>query len=664
MKCRRASSVPAANFFWVLALCAVTPAFGEVSRIEIAERGDVLSGKAFGSAGAYEKITGKVHFSLDPTETHNRAIVDIDKAPRNAKGRVEFASDFYILTPKDRGRGNGVALFDIANRGRKNVLQNLQRGGGDRNSETEFGDALLLRQGYTIVWVGWQFDVPRDGGLVGVDRIVPVDAHGRPMTWRIDVVLAPNEASQTYALDDITHYGSDAYPPVDPDNPGNRLAVQKNYLLPETAIPRDHWQFGRMVDGKVVPAINSVVLKEGFQPGQHYKLSYDAHSVVAGVGFAAIRDLATYVKHEKGAPGAARYAYAWGQSQTGRVLRDFLYDGFNADEKGRKVFDGVTAHLAGASRGPFNMRQAQPNGLFYYTVSRFPFLDATQTDPVTGKRDGLLAKMTADTMPKIFHTNSSSEYWGGGRSAALIHTTLDGKHDAVIPDNVRIYHLASTQHGPTPFPVPKGLAQQPANPNDYWFAMRALLVAMDEWVRKGVEPPPSRYARIDDGTLIPQQTLQFPALPGVRAPLTIKGGHRVDLDGPPAKYPLPFLVSKVDADGNEVDGIRMPELTVPLATYTGWNFRSARIGEPGEILPVTGTFVPFPANHTDRERLHDPRKSIEERYSNRSAYLKLVENAAKKMVAERLLLEEDVPGIVAASAVRWDAITKDVVILE
>jgi len=649
---------------FLAAVFAAVPVFAEVSRIEVSSRGDVMSGQPFGATGAYEKITGKVHFSIDPTDPHNRAIVDIDKAPRNAQGRVEFAADLYVLAPKDHARGNGVALFDIANRGRKNVLQNLERGarGGDRNSETEFGDAFLLRQGYTIVWIGWQFDVPRDGKLVGIDRVIPVDANGRPMTWRINVVLAPNAASQTYVLDDITHYGSDAYPPVDPNSPGNRLIVEKNYLQPESEIPRDQWQFGRMVDGKIAPATNSIVFKGGFQAGQHYTLSYDAHSVVSGVGMAAIRDMATYVKHETGGPITARYAYAWGESQTGRVLRDFLYDGFNADEKGRRVFDGVTAHLAGASRGPFNMRQAQPNGLFYYTVSRFPFLDATQKDPVTGKSDGLLARMIADTMPKIMHTNSSSEYWGGGRSAALIHTTLDGKRDAAIPDNVRIYHFASTQHGPAAFPVPKGVAQQPANPNDYWFTMRALLVAMDKWVREGVEPPPSRYPRIDEGTLVPQQTLQFPELPGVRSPLTVKGGYRVDLDGPPSKYPLPFLVSKVDADGNELGGIRMPELTVPLATYTGWNFRSAAIGEPGEILPVTGSFIPFSATRVDQERFQDPRKSIEERYPSRTAYLKLVEGAARKMAGERLVLDEDIPAIVAASGRRWDELTKSSVL--
>ncbi|MEQ1946176.1 MAG: alpha/beta hydrolase domain-containing protein [Bryobacteraceae bacterium] len=641
------------------AMIAAAPSFGEVTKIEIASRTDVQAGQAFGSTGAYEKLVGKVYFSIDPKNPHNFAIVDGDKAPRNAKGRVEFGADVYILAPKDRAKGNGVLLLDVVNRGRKNVLQNLQLGGGSRTNDDDYGDGFLLRQGYTLAWVGWQFDVPRGGGLLGIDRVIPVDAKGKPMTWRISVALLPNDSGEHYVLDDIGHYGSDAYPPIDPNSPMNKLTVEKNYLQGETEIPRDQWQFGKMVDGKIVPATNSVVLKGGFKAGQHYTLSYDAHSVVAGVGMAAIRDLATYIKNDSSAPVSTKYAYGWGLSQTGRVLRDFTYDGFNADERGRKVFDGIIDHLAGAARGPFNMRQAQPNGLFYYTVSRFPFLDMTTKDPATGKSDGVLAKMTPETMPKIFHTNSSSEYWGGGRAASLIHTTLDGKKDAQIPANVRIFHFASTQHGPAAFPPSKGNAQLPANPNNYWYAHRALLVALDKWVREGVEPPASRYPRIDEGTLIPHETLRFPELPGVRSPLTIKGGYRIDLPGPLNSHPLPFLISKVDADGNELGGIRMPELQVPIATYTGWNFRNEAIGEPTEILPVTGIFLPFPVTKAERERAQDPRKSIEERYSGRAAYLKQVEDAARKMLSERLILEEDVPTIVAASARRWDEVTKN-----
>ena len=260
-------------------------------------------------------------------------------------------------------------------------------------------------------------------------------------------------------------------------------------------------------------------------------MSYEAKgAVVAGLGFAALRDLASAVKHQQGGPIGARYAYAFGPSQDGRFLRQFLYEGFNADEQDRRVFDGVISHIAGSARsGDFNSRFARPNGLGFFVASLFPYLDLDQHDPVTGKTDGILMRLGPDQRPKIFYTNSSGEYWGGGRAAALIHTTLDGLDDAKVPDNVRIYLIAGTQHVPGGYLPSQGPGQQKPNGNEYVWAQRALLVAMDRWVRDGVAPPPSAHPRLADKTLVPRDSIDFPAIPGVCA-------HRSP--SPPAIAPI------------------------------------------------------------------------------------------------------------------------------
>jgi len=277
---------------------------------------------------------------------------------------------------------------------------------------------------------------------------------------------------------------------------------------------------------------------------------------------------------------------------------------------------------------------------------------------VTGKTDGLLTKLPEAARPKIFYTNSSGEYWGGGRAAALAHTTLDGKQDAVLPENVRIYLFAGTQHVPGGYLASQGEGQQRPNPNDYAWAHRALLVAMERWVRSGVAPPPSRHPLLADHTLVPRDDIDFPAIPNVRSPRAIPGGYRADLDGPPAAHPLPMLVPQVDGDGNELAGIQLPDVAVPLATYTGWNFRSPKIGQPAELLPLTGSYVPFPVTRAAREAASDPRFSIEERYGDRARYQALVSDRAGNLVRDGYLLGEDVAAVVERALARWDDITR------
>jgi Alpha/beta hydrolase domain len=369
--------------------------------------------------------------------------------------------------------------------------------------------------------------------------------------------------------------------------------------------------------------------------------------------------MASAVKYQQGGPVTARFAYAFGPSQDGRFLREFLYEGFNADEQNRRAFDGVVSHIAGAGRsGDFNVSFARPNGLGFYVASLFPYLDLDQHDPVTGKTDGIQMKLRPEHRPKIFYTNSSCEYWGGGRAAALTHTTLDGLEDAKLPDNVRVYLFAGTQHVPGGYLPSQGAGQQKPNGNDYAWALRALLVAMDRWVRSDAAPPPNAHPRLADKTLVPRDDIRFPSLPGVRSPLTIPAGYRADLGAPPSAPPLPLLVPQVDADGNELSGIRLPNVAAPLATYTGWNFRSPSIGQPGEMLPLTGSFVPFPVTKAAREQANDPRLSIEERYGNRARYQGLVADAASKLVQQGYILGEDAPQVVEQALVTWDEMTR------
>lgn len=639
---------------------ATSYAMAEVTRIEIATRTDVLAGKAFGDTGPYEEIVGKVYYSLDPDNPRNKSIADLDKAPRDAAGRVAFVADLFVLVPKDKSHGNGVALFDVLNRGRKNMLNAFNRSppSFDPNAPLDLGDGFLMQQGYMLVWVGWQFDLPHRGGLMGLEA-PPVLENGKPVVGKVTTTFTPNTNDPTYPLNDMGRYADTThYPPVDPASPANMLVVRDGFLGAPHVIPRDEWQFARVKDGQIVPDSSAVYLKGGFQPGHFYELSYQATgAVVAGVGLAALRDLASAVKYRQDLPITARYAYAFGPSQDGRLLREFLYEGFNADEQDRRGFDAVMAHIAGAARGgDFNSRFARPNGLGFFVASLFPYLDLDQKDPATGRTDGIETKLTPEQRPKVFYTNSSGEYWGGGRAAALTHTTLDGSEDAKAPDNVRIYLFAGTQHVPGGYLPSQGAGAQKPNGNQYGFAQRALLVALDRWVRDNVEPPPSAHPQLADKTLVPRDQIAFPAIPGVHSPLTIPAGYRADL-AEPQTHALPLLVPQIDADGNELSGIRLPNVAVPLATYTGWNFRSPAIGQPGELLPLTGSFIPFPVTKAAQEAAHDPRLSIEERYGSRERYQALVTDAAAKLVQQRYLLNQDVRPVVERALVTWDEIT-------
>jgi alpha/beta hydrolase family protein len=610
----------------------------EVTRVEIVTRQDI-------AGSSYEKLVGTVHFAVDPKEAHNRIVLDLDKAPRNAAGLVEFSSDLYVLRPKDPARANGAALVEVSNRGGRGALRSFNRGGpnSDPENAADLGDGFLMKFGFTVAWVGWEFDVRDEPGLMRIHVPVATD-EGKSITGIVRAAFTPSSPTSQMTVGDLATYDA-----IDPAGPDSQLMVRPTFLGAGRPVPRDRWRV----------AGHTVTLDGGFEPGKTYEIAYRAaNPPVAGLGFVAVRDFATWIKHQQDAAVTARYVYAFGSSQSGRFLREFLYEGFNTDEHQRQVFDGVMAHIAGAARIGLNERWATPTSLAVHAATAFPFADARLRDPSSGVEDGLLDNDRARAnQPKIFYTNTPVEYWGTGRVAALVHTTPDGRADLALPENVRVYFLAGTQHGPARFPPRPSAGQQPDNAVDYWWTMRALLLALHRWVSAGTPPPASAYPTLADRTLVDVSALAFPAIPGVASPRTLTAGRRIAnrfvAGGAGGGTDLPLLVPSVDDDGNEKAGIRLPDVAVPLATYTGWNFRDPSTGSSGEIVPLLGSSIPFPPTRASRAASHDPRRSIDERYASHDEYLAKVRDAAEALVRRGYLLFDDVDRIVQRADDTW-----------
>ncbi len=628
----------------------------EVTRVEIRSTIDALGGRSFGSVGAYELLKGTIFFAVDPANPSNRVIADLGKAPTNAQGRVEFSSDLFIIRPKDRSKGNGVLFFDVVNRGNKSLLSVFSRGtrATDFTTESEFGDAWLLTQGYTLVFVGWQFDIAAGKTLVGFTAPTATE-RGAPIKGWVRMPFIPDApaASFTYGRG----YNTATYLPVNVQDRSYRLTVREGNFAPPRLIARDDWQFARVANGTSVADPASLWLKGGFQPGFTYELAYETQNPpVAGLGMAAIRDAASAFRYGSNQPAAGTRAYLYGASQTGRLIREMIHEGFTLDESGRKLFDAAFIQTGAVGFGSFNERFAQPNELGPFTQTKFPFLYKTTVDPVTGREDGLGARIPAGMEPKLFLVDSSSEYWDRGRVAAMRHTAMDGSADLDDTPNVRQYQLAGTKHGAGSFPAAANGGQFGENTNDYRWAQRGLMAALDAWARQGVTPPPSTHPNLKDGTLVAHRDFRFPAVPGVTQPTFVPGGYRADVPAPYAA--MPFLLPKVDADGSEVAGIRLPIVAVPLGTLTGWNFRSAKIGAPTTLIAMAGSFMPFAKTKVDRERTNDPRPSIAERYSGRADYVSRVQRAATALAEQRFILREDIQSITDELAAQWDALVK------
>ncbi|HEY7491873.1 MAG TPA: alpha/beta hydrolase domain-containing protein [Candidatus Tectomicrobia bacterium] len=640
--------------------------------LEIKTCSPFAQGTAFGDVGPYQLLEGTVHCAVDPNHPGNAGITDLKLAPRDAQGLVHYSADVRLLQPVAPQRGNQRLLLDIVNRGNPTVLTNFNSAVG----RLEPGNGFLMRQGYTVVWCGWQDDVPAVPGLIRVQVPEAVDSAGQPIVGKIALTFQPDAPMQVQLLSDRLHR---PHPARDLNDRDATLTVQDHEDAPPQIMPRQQWSFARLEDGRVVPDATHVHMASGFLPGKVYQVIYTtAGAPVIGLGLLAVRDVVAFLRHgseREGNPcaGQIQYAYSFGRSQSGRFLRHFLYLGLNQDERDRTVFDGLIPLVAGGGRGEFNQRFGQPSNSNKYSVKNlFPFHDTVQTDPETGRTDGLLARLAAcGKLPKVFFINTSAEYWNG--HAALIHTDLDGKRDLAPLETVRIYHFAGTQHGPGNLlltdtgTADDARGQHRPNAVDYRPLLRAALVHLDRWVTGGQAPPPSCHPRLDDGTAVPpaHTAAAFQALPGVHFPAHLRFIARLDfgtgveegsttLLPPRVGKPYANLVAAVDEDGNERAGIRLPDLSVPVATYTGWNVRHASIGGPGQTLSLLGSTLPFPATRAEREATGDPRRSIAERYASRDDYLRRVQQAAEVLVQQRYMLAEDVPTVMDQAAQRYD----------
>jgi hypothetical protein len=631
------------------ALCALlvfaAPAAARLTEILVTSVEPFADGHPFGEAGAYERVKGTFRGELDPADPRNRVIVNLEKAPRNAAGRVEYEADFYILRPADPARGSRRILYDVTNRGRQYahwMFGDAKTARNDPRTPEDAGNGFVLRRGYTMVWSGWDPDAPRANAGLAMKRVVATE-NGAPIVRVIrDELMSGGRGPlrKTFRL---------TYEAASLDPARARLTVRRNEADPRVEIPAGGWAYVNAREIRLLPEGTAP------EPGSLYEFHYPAaNPPVLGIGLAATRDLVSFLRYEaadaKGNPNPAgpgiRHALAFGRSQSGRYLRDHVALGFNQDESARRVFDGVMAHTAGAGGVFLNHEFGQPSRTrtqhedHAFPENAFPFSTARQRDPVTGRRGALLRGDGFD--PLWIETNTSTEYWQKG--ASLLATDPLGTRDVAHPAGARGYLIAGTQHGGQAWMTStQGPCVNPRNPHSPTPAQRALLVALDEWVSEGRAPPVSRLPRIAEGTLVHPQAVAFPAIPGVAVARRVNEfGILKDWIRPEMDMTRPYrpLVPQVDADGNETAGILLPDVAVPLGTHTGWNLYRDPYPE-GELCDRFGTFVPFAATRAEREAAGDPRPSLEERYGDHAGYVRRVEQAVSKLVAERLLLAED-----------------------
>ncbi|TCR61816.1 alpha/beta hydrolase domain-containing protein [Bosea sp. BK604] len=661
-------------------------------RLDISSRKPFAQGDPFGAVGAYEAISGKAFFAIDPLANENAAVVDLALAPRDADGLVSLSADFFILKPIDINRSNRRLFFDYGNRGNKRALQFFNDAPAANRPTTldHAGNGFLMRSGYTIVWLGWQGDL-----LPGSDRLlldVPTATqNGQPIVGTIRTEFVATKPG-TLSLPLSSVASTRSYPPVSRDTTKAQLTRRRYAESRRVPIEADAWSFARVEHGSgvehgpeiaIVPSDSHLYVAGGFEPGWIYELIYEARDpLVLGLGHVAVRDFVDFLRtsptdsdgtanplQEQGA--YIEKAYAWGRSQTGRCIRDFLYLGFNDNGRGEPVFDGVLPHVAGAGKKWLNHRFANAVVLsgceyenHFTVVDRFPFAYASSIDHLTGRTDAILKRPATD--PLVIHTDTCSEYWN--RRGSLVVTDTQG-NDLPQPDIVRVYMWASSQHFAAVENTPpqrglNGLGEYLDNIVSTSMFFRATLTLLDVWATTGKAPPPSHHPRREDATLVSYQAWkqQFPAIPGRAIP---KQASRLrlldfgpDIDrGVIGHHPPRFvgdreyavLVPAVDRDGIDLAGVKAPMVQAPLGTYVGWNLRRSDLGL-GAMLGVTGSYLPFPEDEEEREQSGDPRISIMERYPSSEAYREAIRQAAERLAGQGLMLWEDVEPAVRAAA--------------
>jgi hypothetical protein len=581
-----------------------TSGFASVVRVDITSRTDYWN-------GTYERIQGRVTYALDPANPHNAAIVDLTEP-------VEFTGDIDIVRPKNGG--NGVVFVNVPNRGGRFFIR-------DTNP-----DEWYLRQGFTLAEVGWQFDVLPDPKLLRLDAPVAKGVRGRV---RSDFMVAAKTFDHPVAHVIQGRTGGTGYPVADVHAKDAVLTERDAPMASRRAIPARKWRFA---DNKTVH------FDDGFVAGKLYEVIYTAvDPAIVGAGLAAVRDFASYCKNDPTAVAPAKLAYAMGISQTGRFLRHLVWQGFNADESGRKAYDALLVYVAGAGRGNFNHRFAQPSRDAQPLV---PAMYPVDVPPFTD--DGLLERArAANVVPKIFYVNTAYEYWS--RAGSLIHTTPDGVHDVEPPAEVRMYLVAGLGHVAGAFPPARQAdAQQPVNPNNIGYLRHGFAAALDAWTRNGVAPPLSRIPKIADGTLVPVEKLAVASLHGVAAPKFAYNAYKIDfgVEPPPLHGTWTNLVPQIGPDGNELAGVRIPELQVPLATYTGWNLRDPSTGFPEYRASFVGSFIAW------------PKEEVLARYHSRHEYFGRFTDTALALVREQFFVADDLPAILERGAREWEVATK------
>jgi hypothetical protein len=664
-----------------LVLGGVAPAHARITRIEITRvESPTFGGASFGNVGTYDKLVGRAFGEVDPRDAQNAGIQDVQLAPRNARGWVEYSMDVYVLTPHDPARGNATIFYDAVNRGNKVVLGLFNFGAAGGNEPTSAGDGFLQSQGYTVVWSGWQADVAAGNGRMTLSVPVAHRPDGSEITGRVrgEYIVTAATSTQNLSSGTFTGLTHTSYETVSLDTRDAVLTMRVKETDARVAIPATDWAFADCTTTPFpgVPSATQICLRNGFDTNHIYELLYTAKNpTVLGLGFAATRDLIAFLRHaQRDDAGTAnplggriRTALAHGTSQAGRFLRTFVLLGFNRDEHGDAVFDGMNPHLA-SQLLPMNVRFGQPGRAYgqhedhLYPTAQPPFSYGDSVDVIGRDVGGILdACRRTRTCPRIIHTVSSTEYWQGRMS--LDTTDVHGRFDLHQPGDVRLFHFAGTQHVPAAVAA-TGICQQLSNPNLYQQGLRALLVALRGWVVDGTDPPESRIPTLRSGTLVEtgQRAIGWPDIPGVTYSGIVDGlrlldyGRGFDVDResgiveePPrtaGRAAYRVLVPRVNSDGNEVAGLRGVGLEVPLGTYAGWNLRRAGFAE-GEECGLTGSFVPFARTRADRTASGDPRPSLEERYGDHAGYVAAVRAAAARLVAARLLLQADADALIA-----------------
>ena len=647
------------------------PANAKVEHVEILHRETFARGTEFGSAGAYEKVHGRAWFALDPNAVANAPIADIKLAPRDHRGLVRFSSEFQMLRPTISSRGNGTLLYEVNNRGNIAILSQINEAPPNNSPATtvDVGNGFLFRQGFTLLWSAWAADVvPGDDRMVLSPPIATKD--GEAITGKVAYELIVDEPADQAQFAGLL---GTVYPFASAGAPDAALTERAQPGGERRVIPRARWSFGQ-AEGGDTPTL--IALEGGFTPGRIYELTYTARDpTILALGMAGIRDLLSHLQATPlaGAPAPQR-TLIFGISQSARLIQTMLLRGLHVDEAGRPVFDGAFLHVAGAGKGGFDYRFAMPTRHFsviedhIYPTDFFPFATVTARDPVTGSEASVLDRARkVDAVPKLFYVNGSSEYWN--RAASLLTTDPGGIHDLPPAPEARIYAITGAQHY-VGVPRQRGIFSNCGNPLNHYRVLRALLVALDRWVRNGTEPPASRYPQIADGTLISVEAYKraFPSLPHFRLPQTnlepprLDFGRRFDTERiadqipPDVGPPFVTLVPSPDADGLDRGGIALPEMLEPLGTRTGFNTRTESAGFPSATSRWDGSFVPFPRTEAERRATGDPRRSLEGRYANRADYVEKILGAADGVVRSGYLLAGDVGALKHEAAKLYDQV--------